>query len=154
MTARFNVRERLFSNLRIAVAVKLVLNIIAAIWMPTTILPVALIMLADAATGKYGGMVESNIVNEFPVAALSGMFMNALNSVRSIGYNPTIHLKIIQHMGWTQAINFGFILQAVTLMVYGFMVEWVEEGKLPPVDTTKPIEPAPRNGGGNFSIEV
>lgn len=138
MAARFNLKEQLFGNLRIAVALKLIANIIAAVWMPTTLLPVAAILLADAALGKFGGMVESNIVNEFPVTAISGMLMTALNSVRSIGYNPTVHLKIIHQLGWDYAILFGFVMQAAILLVYGFMVEWVEQGTLPLADGTKP----------------
>lgn len=122
--------------------------------MPTSLLPVICILLLDAGAGKYGGMVDSNIVNSFPLTALSGMLMNALNSARSIAYNSAIHLKIIQTVGWTYAVTFGFVLQATILFIYGFIVEWVEEGILPEVDATKPADFSARHGGERINADV
>jgi len=58
-------------------------------------------------------------------------------------------------VGWVHAIIFGFVLQAVVLAIYGYMVEWVEQGKLPQADPAKSVkDSSPKKFGGNFGTDV
>jgi hypothetical protein len=70
MTARFNVKENLFRNMQILIIAKLILNIIVFVWMPTAVWPVIITMLLSNAVGRYGGMVDSTVVNILPVKTM------------------------------------------------------------------------------------
>lgn len=56
--------------------------------------------------------------------------MTMLNSCRNLGANSTLHLKVIQWMGWRNASVMGFGLQIGLLVGFYWMSVWVREGEL------------------------
>ena len=75
-------------------------------------------------------IIDSHTVNRFPAQALSGMFVTALYSLRNLGANHTIHLKLISLVGFRSACWLGFVYSLIMVMMAPRMMAWIERGEV------------------------
>lgn len=130
LVSRFNSIPNLWRNIWIIMIIKLIKDVAVYMTMPTEAWIVGLLLFFSNSVATSGIMFCSTIVVSFPVSALSGMFITALNSARNLGNNSALHQRIIHEVGWPAAVKFGFILQLTTIAIYWYMVDWVKQGVL------------------------
>lgn len=128
--SRYNTQENLWRNLWIVIILKFAKDIIMFIVMPLNVWVIAFTFLFGDTVATAGSMYSSTIILNFPVTALSGMFITALNSARNFGGNSAIHQRVIHEVGWPAATIFGFVLHAIIIGIYWHMVKWIEEGEV------------------------
>jgi hypothetical protein len=75
-------------------------------------------------------LLDAILVNMFPVSGLTAMFMTALYSSRNFGRNSSLHLAMINIIGFKTACLIGFTIQAIYLFEFSRIVSWLERGYL------------------------
>ena len=122
LVSRYNSIPNLWRNIWIVLIIKLLKDIVVFATMPTSVCVVAFILFFANSVATCGTMFSSTLVVSFPVTALSGMFITALNSARNLGGNGALHQWIIHQVGWLAATIFGFLLHGCIIGVFWFMV--------------------------------
>jgi hypothetical protein len=66
-------------------------------------------------------LFDATLINTYPVVGLEGLYVTMLNSCRNLGSNSTMHLKVIQLVGWRTATMVGFGIQVGLLLGFYWM---------------------------------
>jgi hypothetical protein len=78
--------------------------------------------------GNY--VLDCSTINNFPVTALSGMFITMLNSSRNLGTNQTLQLWLIGKITFPYATMIGFTYTFIVVCLWNRMNSWIENGSL------------------------
>lgn len=70
------------------------------------------------------------IINEFPIHALSGMYITLLGSFYNFGRLTSIHTELCGWFGWRFASSVGMVLQMALLIGLRRMFSWMEAGEV------------------------
>lgn len=73
-------------------------------------------------------IVDCNRINHFPVSALSGMFITALNSSRNFGVNRTIELWLIGKLGFSFCFGIGIFMMIIVIASWWRVNSWIDAG--------------------------
>ena len=68
------------------------------------------------------------MINQFPVHALSGMFITLNASFANFGSLTTVHTWISEKIGWQLASYIGSGIQLLLTVFYFKFFDWMEEG--------------------------
>lgn len=86
-------------------------------------------------TSFFTGIIDSwrfylmaYMINDFPVNALTGMFITFMASFSNFGRQTSIHTWICGKLGWKNCAIFGLSLQVVILLFIPRFYNWVQEG--------------------------
>jgi hypothetical protein len=68
------------------------------------------------------------MINDFPVHALTGMFITFMASFSNLGVQTSIHTWICGKFGWKLCALIGLGLQTLILLFMSRFYHWVQEG--------------------------
>lgn len=68
------------------------------------------------------------IINEFPVHALTGMYITVMVSCNNFGKLTSIHTEISGKLGWKFCSAVGLLLQLIIVFLLPRFYKWVEDG--------------------------
>lgn len=85
---------------RVSMACSLLLNVAILIWFPLDVWWVAIVNLVNNLASGWYFFISAVQINEYPVHALTGMFITFMASCANLGGNVALHTEIAGKLGW------------------------------------------------------
>ena len=98
------------------------------IFFPLNIWVVASISFFTGIADSFRFYLMAYMINDFPVNALTGMFITFMASFSNFGKQTSIHTWICGKFGWKNCALFGLTLQVIILILLPRFYRWVQEG--------------------------
>ena len=105
-------------------------NLVTLIWFPLGTWPVVFLYTLQKLASHWYFFLRVVQVNEFPVNALTGMFVTFMASCGNFGSNTAIQTKIVGKLGWELCSYVGMGYQLLVVIFMRQVMDWVYRGDL------------------------
>lgn len=124
------VKNNLWFHLKLLMYARFFFYLAGFIIKPTSFYGLLFYVSLDNCLEIFRYLVDTILVNIFPVTEFSAMTVSTLNSAWNMGETSFVHMWIIGWIGHSYACIIGFILQFLIILQMNRLCNWVQEGKV------------------------